>query len=85
MLATLLDMALVSTVILLLDTLILRQHQCSGFLPLAELPLIRLIGGEQFRKFCVICMIILVATVWTTCWCHEEEEKPRVQRPQGQA
>ncbi|KAG6911218.1 hypothetical protein DXG01_003085 [Tephrocybe rancida] len=43
-----------------------------GFLPLAKLPIIELLGGTQFRKFCVICIIILVITVWITCYCHEE-------------
>ncbi|KAJ7129532.1 hypothetical protein C8R44DRAFT_777013 [Mycena epipterygia] len=47
-----------------------------GFLPLAELPLLRLVGGKQFRKFCIICIIILVGTVWITCYCHEEQERP---------
>ncbi|KAF8897661.1 major facilitator superfamily domain-containing protein [Infundibulicybe gibba] len=47
-----------------------------GFLPLAQLPIIRLLGGDQFRKFCVICIVILVATVWTTCYCHEEQPRP---------
>ncbi|KAH6915329.1 major facilitator superfamily domain-containing protein [Coprinopsis sp. MPI-PUGE-AT-0042] len=46
-----------------------------GFLPLADLPIIRLLGGSQFRKFCIICIVILVATVWMTCWFHEEEER----------
>jgi len=55
-----------------------------GFLPLASLPVIRLIGGGQFRKFCIICMVILVVTVWITCWRHEEEERPKVERQQGQ-
>jgi len=49
-----------------------------GFLPLAQLPVIRLLGGDQFRKFCVICIIILVTTVWMTCVFHEEEERPAV-------
>ncbi|KAF5364199.1 hypothetical protein D9756_000488 [Leucocoprinus leucothites] len=48
-----------------------------GFLPLAELPIIRLIKGSQFRKFCIICIVILVITVAITCVCHEEEERPR--------
>lgn len=47
-----------------------------GFLPLAELPIINLLGGKQFRKFCIICIVILVVTVWITCYCHEEEERP---------
>ncbi|KAF8974437.1 hypothetical protein BDZ97DRAFT_1646725 [Flammula alnicola] len=54
-----------------------------GFLPLAELPIIRLIGGDQFRKFCIICIVILVSTVWITCATHSEEERPRVHRRHG--
>ncbi|KAF5387983.1 hypothetical protein D9615_000522 [Tricholomella constricta] len=46
-----------------------------GFLPLAKLPIIRLLGGDQFRKFCVICIVILVITVWITCYCHEEQAR----------
>ncbi|KNZ81557.1 General alpha-glucoside permease [Termitomyces sp. J132] len=46
-----------------------------GFLPLAKLPIIELLGGTQFRKFCVICIVILVVTVWITCYCHEEQER----------
>ncbi|OCH92906.1 MFS general substrate transporter [Obba rivulosa] len=44
-----------------------------GFLPLAELPFLRFLGGTQFRKFCVISMVILVITVWITCWTQEEK------------
>ncbi|KAJ7682661.1 hypothetical protein DFH06DRAFT_972053 [Mycena polygramma] len=51
-----------------------------GFLPLAQLPLIRLLGGNQFRKFCVICIVILTLTVWITCYCHEEQERPEVHK-----
>jgi len=46
-----------------------------GFLPLAGIPVFRLLGGDQFRKFCVVAMAILVATVWITCACHEEKER----------
>jgi len=46
-----------------------------GFLPLANLPVLRLLGGDQFRKFCVISMAILVITVWITCWTQEEKER----------
>ena len=49
-----------------------------GFLPLANMPILRLLGGSQFRKFCVVCMIILTITVWITCW--TQEEQPREQR-----
>ncbi len=47
----------------------------SGFLPLANMPILRLLGGSQFRKFCVVCMIILSGTVWITCWTQEEKER----------
>jgi solute carrier family 45 protein 1/2/4 len=43
-----------------------------GFLPLATLPIIRLLGTNQFRNFCIICIVILVITVTITCVCHEE-------------
>lgn len=46
-----------------------------GFLPLAQLPLLRLLGGDQFRKFCVVSVILLVATVWITCWTQEEQSR----------
>ena len=55
-----------------------------GFLPLAKLPIIGLLGGTQFRKFCVIVIVVLVATVWITCAYHEEEERPKGRRPQQQ-
>lgn len=44
-----------------------------GFIPLAKLPFLSFLGGDQFRKFCVLSMTILVATVWITCFCHEEK------------
>ena len=46
-----------------------------GLLPLAQLPLLRLLGGSQFRKFCVVAMLILVITVVTTCMTQEEKER----------
>ncbi|KAI0732995.1 major facilitator superfamily domain-containing protein [Fomitopsis betulina] len=46
-----------------------------GFLPLAKLPVLRLLGGDQFRKFCVVSMTILVITVWITCWTQEEKQR----------
>jgi hypothetical protein len=51
-----------------------------GFLPLATLPIIRLIGGDQFRKFCIIVIVVLVVTVWITCYTQAEEERI-LQRP----
>ncbi|KAG1759805.1 major facilitator superfamily domain-containing protein [Suillus occidentalis] len=44
-----------------------------GFIPLAKLPFLSFLGGDQFRKFCVVSMTILVVTVWITCFCHEEK------------
>jgi solute carrier family 45 protein 1/2/4 len=54
-----------------------------GFLPLANLPIIRLLGGNQFRKFCVICIVVLVITVVITCLSHTEQERPRIARQQS--
>ncbi|KZT12537.1 MFS general substrate transporter [Laetiporus sulphureus 93-53] len=46
-----------------------------GFLPLANMPVLRLLGGDQFRKFCVVSMTILVITVWITCLTQVEKER----------
>lgn len=54
-----------------------------GFLPLASLPIIRLLGGDQFRKFCVLVMIVLVITVWITCYTQVEEERILQRQPEG--
>lgn len=43
-----------------------------GFLPLATLPVLRLLGGSQFRKFCVVAMTILIITVAITCVSQDE-------------
>jgi solute carrier family 45 protein 1/2/4 len=51
-----------------------------GFLPLSSLPIIRLLGGDQFRKICIIAIFLLVATVWITCYTQTEEERI-LQRP----
>ncbi len=54
-----------------------------GFLPLASLPIIRLLGGDQFRKFCVIVIFVLVITVWITCYTQTEEERILQRAPEG--
>lgn len=46
-----------------------------GFLPLASMPILRLLGGDQFRKFCVVSIILLVITVWITCATQEEQSR----------
>ncbi|CCL99450.1 uncharacterized protein FIBRA_01468 [Fibroporia radiculosa] len=51
------------------------QQLNAGFLPLANMPILRLLGGDQFRKFCVVSMAILVITVWITCFTQEEKER----------
>ncbi|KAF5344144.1 hypothetical protein D9758_008829 [Tetrapyrgos nigripes] len=48
-----------------------------GFLELDKIPILNLVGGKQFRKFCILCMVILVVTVWITCALHEERERER--------
>ncbi|KAG6378700.1 hypothetical protein JVT61DRAFT_12972 [Boletus reticuloceps] len=45
-----------------------------GFLPLTKFPFLDFLGGDQFRKFCVVSIAILVLTVWITCFFHEEKE-----------
>ncbi|KAF9019235.1 MFS general substrate transporter [Hymenopellis radicata] len=51
-----------------------------GFLPLAQFPLLEIFGGTQFRKFCILCIVILVVTVSITCYYHEEEERPAAKK-----
>jgi solute carrier family 45 protein 1/2/4 len=48
-----------------------------GFLPLEDIPVLKWIGGSQFRKFCIIVLVVLVGTVWITCWTQEERERPK--------
>ncbi|KAF8517822.1 MFS general substrate transporter [Gautieria morchelliformis] len=43
-----------------------------GFMNLAGWPVLRMLGGSQFRKFCVVGIVILVVTVWVTCWTQDE-------------
>ncbi|THH12545.1 hypothetical protein EW146_g7599 [Bondarzewia mesenterica] len=54
-----------------------------GFLPLASMPVLRLLGGDQFRKFCVVALLILVATVWITCFTQPEKERLRTHKSKG--
>ncbi|WVW79703.1 hypothetical protein I302_101673 [Kwoniella bestiolae CBS 10118] len=49
-----------------------------GFLNLANVPIIRLVGGGQFRKVCIVALILLTVTVWITCWTTEETEKESI-------
>ncbi|OCF30813.1 solute carrier family 45, member 1/2/4 [Kwoniella heveanensis BCC8398] len=49
-----------------------------GFLNLANVPVIRLVGGGQFRKLCIVALILLTVTVWITCWTQEETEKESI-------
>lgn len=51
-----------------------------GFLPLNRIPIIRSLGGSQFRKFCVITEIILVFTIWATCTIQEKERPQSLER-----
>ncbi|VDB98727.1 unnamed protein product [Peniophora sp. CBMAI 1063] len=54
-----------------------------GFLPLAKIPVLDWLGGTQFRKFCVVAMIILVITVWITCFTMHEVERVKNDKHQG--
>lgn len=53
------------------------------------MPIIRLVGGGQFRKgehpappaliqVCIVALALLVLTVWITCWTQEEQEKESI-------
>ncbi|KAH7105653.1 MFS general substrate transporter [Auriculariales sp. MPI-PUGE-AT-0066] len=43
-----------------------------GFLNLAAWPILAWLGGDQFRKFSLVVLIVLVSTVWITCFTHQE-------------
>ncbi|RXK42648.1 solute carrier family 45, member 1/2/4 [Tremella mesenterica] len=49
-----------------------------GFLNLGQVPIIRLLGGGQFRKVCVVALVLLTLTVWITCWTQEEDERESI-------
>ncbi|BEI80167.1 hypothetical protein CcaverHIS002_0106960 [Cutaneotrichosporon cavernicola] len=46
-----------------------------GYIKLDSVPIIRLIGGEQFRKLCIVAMTLLVITVWITCFTIDEDPR----------
>lgn len=52
-----------------------------GSLDLARVPLLTLVGGGQFRKICMVSLILLVITVIITCWTQPEESR---EQPLGQ-
>lgn len=39
-------------------------------------PILRLLGGDQFRKLSMVSLLILLVTVWITCFTTEEDERP---------
>ncbi|KZW04105.1 MFS general substrate transporter [Exidia glandulosa HHB12029] len=54
-----------------------------GFINLAAFPLFNFLGGDQFRKFSFVVLIVLVSTVWITCFSHEEAPRTDNFRRQG--
>ncbi|KAJ9096390.1 hypothetical protein QFC21_005212 [Naganishia friedmannii] len=46
-----------------------------GSLNLANIPVLNLVGGGQFRKVCIVAILVLILTVWITCWTQEEQER----------
>lgn len=50
-------------------------HLTTGFMDLNGIPVISFIGGDQFRKLSILSLIILVVTVWITCFNVEEDER----------
>lgn len=49
------------------------------------MPVLRLLGGDQFRKFCVVSMTVLVITVWITCFTQDEKERDQRRIEKGLA
>ncbi|BGP51627.1 hypothetical protein JCM10450v2_007577 [Rhodotorula kratochvilovae] len=54
-----------------------------GYLDLGHSPLLRWLGGGQFRKLAVISCAVMVATVGVTCWTQQEEERPELATGEG--
>ncbi|TXT11019.1 hypothetical protein VHUM_01770 [Vanrija humicola] len=48
-----------------------------GFINLDNVRWLKWLGGEQFRKLCVLSLVLLVTTVWITCRFVQEDERPR--------
>ncbi|CAE7228706.1 unnamed protein product [Rhizoctonia solani] len=46
-----------------------------GGITLENWPILRQFGGDQFRKVCIVTMVILAVTVWITLVTQEEKEK----------
>ncbi|QRV72474.1 MFS/sugar transport protein [Ceratobasidium sp. AG-Ba] len=46
-----------------------------GGMSLEKWPLLGRVGGDQFRKLCIVTMVILAGTVWATLATQEEREK----------
>jgi len=61
------------------------HYDFAGFLNLAGWPVLRALGGSQFRKFCVVGIVILVITVWTTCWTQDEVQRKSHSKEQRSA
>ncbi|CAD6576865.1 MAG: hypothetical protein TREMPRED_001789 [Tremellales sp. Tagirdzhanova-0007] len=49
-----------------------------GYLNLNDVPIIRLVGGGQFRKVCIVALLLMTITVWVTCWTQEEDERENI-------
>ncbi|KAG8886526.1 hypothetical protein FRB97_003037 [Tulasnella sp. 331] len=47
-----------------------------GFMNLAGWKILQPLGGDQFRKVCIVSVIIVVSTVWLTCVTQHEKERP---------
>lgn len=46
-----------------------------GGIELKNWPILGWFGGDQFRKVCIVTMIILAGTVWITLVTQEETER----------
>jgi solute carrier family 45 protein 1/2/4 len=51
-----------------------------GGLRLEQMPIVRLLGGSQFRKFCIIAEVILIVTVYATCTMKEKKRETSLER-----
>jgi len=43
---------------------------------LSKFPILKHVGGDQFRKFCILSTLVLTVTICITCFTQQEKGKP---------
>lgn len=51
-----------------------------GYLNLSGWIVTRWIGGSQFRKLCIVAIVVLIVCITVTCATNHEERLPKIKR-----